>query len=316
MVKKRVIETATSGEYFHFTAGMILSVRQYPQFDDIDICVFDLGLTDPQKEWLKDYITATEKPEWEFGVTDGDGFSIPFKGVFAKIAMKKYFPGYDVYMHFDADAWLQNPEGVDVYMDGAEKGLIAITPEIDRSYSNNYFNADPFHEFTAMVMRECGGDEYALKYMNWPIFNAGLFAMSADSPIWELWEAQVKKSLQLARHHTVEQVSLNMAILDHFKEFENDLQILPAEFNWLCHQRLPSYDPHADAFVEPYLPHRQIKIIHRTTDELKTRPHIEIRTTEGQYVEKNLQFQEGNLGEGVLAQEAVVGGWQDKTWIK
>ena len=48
MSKKITIATASSAEYFHFLQGMVLSVRDKPESKDIDISLYDLGLSDEQ----------------------------------------------------------------------------------------------------------------------------------------------------------------------------------------------------------------------------------------------------------------------------
>jgi hypothetical protein len=45
-----------------------------------------------------------------------DGFMI---GNVAKTALRDYFPGYDVYLWFDADAWAQTGEFFDAFVAGA-----------------------------------------------------------------------------------------------------------------------------------------------------------------------------------------------------
>jgi hypothetical protein len=45
VTKKITIASASSAEYFHFLQGMILSVRDKPQSKDVDISLYDLGLT-------------------------------------------------------------------------------------------------------------------------------------------------------------------------------------------------------------------------------------------------------------------------------
>src|SRR5437764_15454557 len=99
MNKKITIASASSAEYFHFVHGMILSVRDKPQSKNVHISLYDLGLTAEQLAWMKDYVDNVAKPEWEFGLSAQDGLREPFKAVLAKPLLRKYFPGYDVYLH-------------------------------------------------------------------------------------------------------------------------------------------------------------------------------------------------------------------------
>ena len=63
MSKKITIASASSAEYFHFLQGMVLSVRDNPQSKDIDISLYDLGLTDEQLAWLDGYVNNIVKPK-------------------------------------------------------------------------------------------------------------------------------------------------------------------------------------------------------------------------------------------------------------
>ena len=109
MSKKVTIASASSAEYFHFLQGMVLSVRDRPESKDIDISLYDLGLTDEQLAWLGGYVNNIVKPKWEYGLTEKSGMRDPFRAILAKPLLPKYFPGYDIYMHLDADAWVQQP---------------------------------------------------------------------------------------------------------------------------------------------------------------------------------------------------------------
>ena len=186
MGKKITIATASSAEYFHFVQGMILSVRDKPQSKDIDISLYDLGLTAEQLDWMKDYVNNIEKPQWEFGLSDKDGLREPFKAVLAKPLLPKYFPGYDIYMHLDADAWVQDWSAVETYVGGAQKAALVITPEIHRAYSANYGSSLAFRDFIVELYAGTWGEDYVKKYSYYPILNAGVLAMPKESPVWGL----------------------------------------------------------------------------------------------------------------------------------
>jgi hypothetical protein len=64
------------------------------------------------------------------------------------LTSRKYFPGYEVYFHIDADAWVQDWAAVELYIAGARKGVMAVSPEIDRSFISNYRNAIFVSSFT------------------------------------------------------------------------------------------------------------------------------------------------------------------------
>jgi hypothetical protein len=299
MGKKITIATASSAEYFHFVQGMILSVRDKPESKDIHVSVYDLGLTAEQLDWMKDYVNNIEKPQWEFGLSPKDGLREPFKAVLAKPLLPKYFPGYDIYMHLDADAWVQDWSAVETYLAGAQKAALVITPEIHRAYSANYGASLAFRDFIAELYAGTWGEDYLKKYAYYPILNAGVLAMPKDSPIWGFWEENVRVSLAKSHHHCIEQAALNLAVFEHPDLFHYDnsdkgnIQFLPATCNWLCHQSLPLFDRNRNVFVEPYLPYEKLGIIHRSSDDFKDKKSAPIHTTDGDSIVCNLKYKEG-----------------------
>ena len=149
-----------------------------------------------QLEWLEEQKVNVAQPEWEFGLDESCGFPIPFKGILARTHIRKYFPGYEVYFHIDADAWVQDWAAVELYVAGARKGVMAVSPEIDRSFICNYRNAHAYREFVIHIYTDLQGAEYAEKYRDYPILNTGVFAMPAVSVLWERWAGRIDGPLR------------------------------------------------------------------------------------------------------------------------
>ncbi|MBV8185928.1 MAG: hypothetical protein JOY64_21730 [Alphaproteobacteria bacterium] len=300
MANKIAIASASSAEYFHFIQGMVLSVRDKPQSKDIDICLYDLGLTDEQKTWLGGYVSQIVAPKWEYGLTETDGMRDPFRAILAKPLIPRYFPGYDIYLHLDADAWVQEWWAIEAYLKAAETAALAITPEIHRAYTANYTASHEFREFIVELYRGTWGEDYVKKYSYYPILNAGVFAMPKDSPIWELWRKNIEVSLQKSHHHCIEQAALNLAVFEHPDQFHfaepdrKNIQFLPATCNWLCHQSMPLLDRSKDRLVEPYLPYSPIGVIHRSSDDFKDKKAGTVYTTDGDSALMNLKYREGS----------------------
>ena len=275
-----IIISSSSAEYFSLVAGMILSVRDNPKGEKVDIGLLDLGLSEEQKRWLDKKNVQVVKPVWEFGLTDEDNWSIV---------------GYKKYLHIDADAWVNDWSVVEDYLHSIDRAVIAITPEIDRCYSNNFADADQFRDFVYECFSECRGIEYAKRYRNYPILNAGVYAIAADSPVWQLWSDSMTVSLQRTRLHAVEQTSLMIALYDIFDFSDhNQVQLMPATHNWLCHQCLPIYDVNAKTLVEPCSTNKKIGILHRSSDEFKTHNEVSVATTACETVKMNLLYDEGS----------------------
>ena len=48
--------------------------------------------------------------------------------------LPQIFPGYDIYFWMDADTWIQNWAGPDLFLQGAARKKIALTSQADRAY--------------------------------------------------------------------------------------------------------------------------------------------------------------------------------------
>lgn len=313
MKNTTTITSACTAEFFHFMQGMVLSVREKPQGYSVDISVLDLGMSPEQLEWMADQKVNTAKPNWEFGLDDSCGFPIPFKGILARTHVKKYFPGYEIYFHIDADAWVQDWAAVELYIAGAKRGVMAVTPEIDRSFICNYRNSHAYRQFVLHIYTDLQGPEYAEKYRDYPILNTGVFAMPATSPLWDRWAERIGKALSNKPNFHVEQCSINLELFENLEKYlEDGIEFLPSSCNWVCHQALPKYDEASGMLVEPFLPHGKLGIIHRASDDFKQQKTGTVRTVQGGTREMNLKYLEGDYRASFASAEPEkLKRWQD-----
>lgn len=306
-----IIVSASSAEFFHFLQGMVLSIRDKPEGAELALGCFDLGLTDAQKSWLSDRQVELVVPDWPFAITDADRVPLPFKAILSRPLLPSYFPGHDIYVHMDADAWLQDWSALELYRKGAARGVMAITPEIDRSFVSNYATSHSYRAFITKVYTDLRGAEAAEKFRDYPILNTGVFAMPAGSPLWARWSARIEESLRHGRNFHVEQASLNYEIFENLEGYVADgLEFLPARCNWVCHQALPKLDPESGLLVEPFLPHVPLGVVHRASDDFKQKKTGQITLTSGGVREMNLKYREGRY-DGDSDEPDHLERWQD-----
>jgi hypothetical protein len=270
-------------------------------------------MDEAQKDWLATRGVIVVAPDWEFAITDTAAIPLPFKAILARPHLRKYFPGHDIYMHLDADAWIQDWDAVELYRKGAQKGVLAVTPEIDRAFTSNYRTSHSYRAFIIKVLSELAGPDVADTYRDYPILNTGVFAMPQHSPIWDRWSARIASALDHGRNFHVEQASLNLELFEHLEIYlEMGLEFLPSRCNWVCHQSLPKYDAARGLLVEPFLPHAPLGIVHRASDDFKQKKTGRIAILEGGAVEMNLKYKEGRYNtELVSFEEEHLSRWQD-----
>ena len=87
---------------------------------------------------------------------------------------------------------------------------------------------------------------------------------------------------------------MNIAVYDK----NVDVEFLPLYCNWIASNVLPKYDSNKKTFVEPYIPHNKIGIMHLAAGiwvgkqdmRLKRGIKIRIKTLEGQEITKSLRY--------------------------
>ena len=73
-----------------------------------------------------------------------------------------------------------------------------------------------------------------------------------------MWQDILTKALSKGRIFGSEGLAINIAVYDKNMPAE----FLPLSCNWIASNVLPKFDEEQNSFVEPYLPHNKIGIMH------------------------------------------------------
>ncbi len=294
-MNKIALISGCDANYFPMLMEWIYSVRQHKQCDDMDICILDAGLTDAQREILKPHVQAIHNPDWPCDIPKHKIRGREFlKACVCRPFIPKMFPGYETYFWMDADTWVQNYSGMDLFLRGAAKGKIALTGQVDRAYPRairvKWLGTWPWkvRGFYFSNARRAFGFKAAKYLLPYHVLLAGAFALRADAPHWDHWQKLVLKALKKGKIFTAEQLCLGvMCYLDGY-EFE----ILPGWSHWLCEFK-PLWDKKSEQFVEPFLPHEPLGILHMSGfDEMRLDRSIttEFKTTDGDIIQRHYRF--------------------------
>ena len=195
--------------------------------------------------------------------------------------LPSHFPGYDIYLWIDADVWLQDWRGVELYRRGAESRNITVTPHSDRSYISNLSVFEHRHrQFLAAYGKEAA-DELAYAHH----LNAGIFSAGATSPLWSAWAEAYQATIDATEGGvTGDQIALN------FVCYRRPLtgHLLPALCNWQCHLAVPFWDPRSGRFCERQLPNAPISLLHLTHKSKDWRDRV--RGLDGRGYEMDLRY--------------------------
>jgi len=302
-MNSRAIVTLADSNYFDLLQELISSIKKYKKSETISICILDAGLTDEQCKILSSQVHSIQKAKWDITVPAYKVLGKEWlKSQVSRAFLPEYFPGFKKYLWIDCDAWVNSWDVIELYFKACDNGKLGITQSIGPGYriltkvkwifgkialikSQNYKHA-----------KKSGFSEnVARKIAFAPHINIGVFSLENDSKCWELWQSILRKSLSSGKVFGSEGLAINIAV------YENDAEVefLPLYCNWIASNVLPKFDVTNNTFVEPYLPHNKIGIMHlaagiwkdgkdmRINKDIK----ISIKTTEGKNIEKTLRYE-------------------------
>lgn len=187
-----------------------------------------------------------------------EGFRLAYLGV--KARLPEFFPGYDTYVWLDGDTWVQNRAGIDQIVHCAQLADLCAHPELDPNYHRVNIPSDRLMQLYAGLF----GAEAAARDVRRPLFNSGVFAARAGSPLWRLW-TQILAQTRAKVEATPDLYHSDQTPMHHLIA-SGQLQVYPlrAVNNWLAHAALPAVNLARKRLTAPTFPHEEINILHLT----------------------------------------------------
>ena len=301
-MKKNVIVSLADANYFDLLNELVDSIKIFKESKDVAICILDAGLTEEQKEKLTKKVDEIKSAEWDIEVP---AFKVRgkewLKSQVSRAFLPKYFPNYEKYLWIDCDAWVNDWNTVELYFKACDNGKLGITQTIGPGYKitskvNWLFGKLAIiksQNFKHAVKSKIGFEK-ARKLAFAPHINIGVFSLEKNSPGWISWQKNLEITLKAGNIFGSEGLAINMSV--YIDDLETEF--LPLNCNWITSNLLPKFSNKEDTFVEPYLPHYKIGIMHlaagiwrdgkdmRVNKDIK----IEIDTTENTTVLKSLRY--------------------------
>lgn len=293
---KIAIVSGADHKYYAMLLEWIHSVkRAMPESINADLCILDAGLKPEQKDKLSLLVKQIKAPDWPENVSTARVKGKEYlKACAARPFIRELFPGYDVYVWLDGDTWVQDWSAVDLLIRGAQKSGLAICPQTDRAYGKamriKWLGPIPFkpRSFYYSNAKKAFNGKIARSLFPYAALNAGVFALSATAPHWERWQELIVQALKKGKVFTAEQLTLGMIV--YLEKYP--AEFLPAWCNWLLTNK-PAWDEKNKHFVEPFLPHTPIGIMHLSgCDTMRLNRNIKesITTTNGDIVTMTYRY--------------------------
>ncbi len=301
-MKSKAIVTLADSNYFELLLELISSIKKHKESDNVSICVLDAGLDEKQIEILKSKTDIIKKAKWDIQVPSYKVAGREWlKSQVSRAFLPDYFPNFEKYLWIDCDAWVNSWDSVELYFKACENGKLGITQTIGAGYriltrvqwilgkfavikSQNYKHAKKsgFSESTARKIAFA------------PHLNIGVFSLEKKSKCWKLWQEILSKALASGGVFGSEGLAINIAVYDK----NVDAEFLPLYCNWIASNVLPKFDIEKETFVEPYLPHNKIGIMHlaaglwKNNKDMRINKDVKvtIQTVQGSELQKSLRY--------------------------
>jgi len=256
---RTIIVTAGDRKVIPTMQGLIHSLEQFPERAQVEIGCLDVGQGSEDRAWLLAHGVELAVPDTHLGVPLGR--LAPYERAFvARPFLREYFPGRDVYIWIDSDVWLQGWWVIEAYRQGALEAGMAIAHERERAYTFQPWLLAWFARHMVLGYGAMDG----LWMLSRPHLNAGLFALHASSPHWQLWQNHYQAAwLRSGEFNPHDQFSINRML--HGGVLARPrvrATILPPRYNWICDRGPPMWNDEASALCEPYPPYRIIGAVH------------------------------------------------------
>lgn len=303
MVSRRpsvAIVTAADSRYYGFLDGLLASLNDAGVSQSWRRCVMDVGLTDDQRSSLETRGVEVIGHDWclDFpGKSDWDEHRKWFKAMVNRPFLPSLFPGHGVYLWIDCDTWVQDSSCLQGLIEVAvDRDTIALVVETfarsihltsrgpDGSLRTAVISEQGIRDNIARCYTACFGAETA-RLAHGPITNSGVFAISAASSAWRVWQRFLARGLSGGvQHPLVEQQSLNLACL----EGEIPYVSMPSICNWNLTTLQPVWNAAIASLVDPRQPEVAIGVIHCT--DLKHCIRLPVHDIRGQLLQIPLRY--------------------------
>ena len=301
-MNKNVIVSLADSNYFELLNELINSIKSFKESSEISICILDAGLSENQKKELSKKVDEIKNAEWDIKVPNykvrGKDW---LKSQVSRAFLPKYFPDYKKYLWIDCDAWVQDWSCIELYFKACEKGKLGITQTMGPGYKIMSKAKWIFGKFALIKSQNFKhaisskiNIENARKLAFAPHINIGVFSLEQDSPCWESWQNNLRKTLSSGKIFGSEGLAINMSV--YIDEVETEF--LPLNCNWIASNLLPKFDEKQNKFVEPFLPNYKIGIMHLAAGLWKNNKdmrkdktiEIEIKTLNDKTILKSLRY--------------------------
>ena len=261
--RRAVLVTGADAAFAPWMFSCLDSLADTGVLDLVDLAVLDQGLTADQTASLGAYNAAVAAPDWPDFVPRHLR-SDKTIGLTARPFLRDYFPGYDIYIWFDADAWAQTSDFLACYIDGARSTGAAVARENGHGYSKSFAERRWWVGNHVLAFGLKDGLRLALQ----PSINIGIVALTADAPHWQSWVTHYTRTIERTGKINLDQHALQAAMC-----LDGPLPVfVDAANNWLPILSTPYWDAARCRLCDPGPRRTPLSVVHLAGPD-KRRPY-------------------------------------------
>jgi hypothetical protein len=262
------IATGADADYFHLVQELVASITEAAPAP-VPIAVIDAGLRTDQLAWLSANGIAVLPPSTFDQVARAVRKRPALAVNLGKLWLDTYLPDYQTIVWLDADTWVQDWSAVQLLLDAAQTGAMAVVPGSGRFHervitirwflagigqvrSFNYKNARNAR-LPLSICRDLGTRAQ---------LNAGAFALRTDAPHWQAMRRWQQTILRHGKPFTSDQLAMALATYRDGLP----LELMPTRCNTIVPRRV---DTTRLQLLELYYPYRPVGIVHLAAQAMR-----------------------------------------------
>lgn len=220
---KTAIVFSCDENYVPLARGLVLSLRAlgYPR-QDFDLVLIDIGCSKRSLEWMETNEVVIKSLPIDIIPSSILSLIEPYQRA---LVMRPWLPeiltGYDLYIWFDADTWLQNDDVVKVICKAQNviQGRIFIAPGISHYNASIYDDMSKIIQMQSIWFKTCYQEsDLSDPFSKMMHYSCGVFGISRMSAIWNLWKEEILITYPRVAErykpllHLAEQTALNFIV--------------------------------------------------------------------------------------------------------
>jgi hypothetical protein len=280
---KTIIMTGGTEEFYPFVRECVDSLIDVGVLERADLGLIDHGWTPEQVASFRGQAKTIVKPTYaDLGMRIPENLQLARSlNLVARSDLPSVFPGYDVYLWFDADAWAQTADFFDVYVDAAARTGFAVAKDEGYGYK---VSAEDRRWWVGNYMLGFGVIDGLRGGLLNKAVNIGMVAIHRDAPHWARYRQRHQATIDKTGKINLDQHACHAAlVLDKLP-----VEYVPATCNWQTTLSMPQWDPKARVLREPRPGGEVLSVIHlagKNKRDIQT-----LRTTDGGTTESALTY--------------------------